>query len=304
VRRVAAAGRATIGLIAVGMAVAGYAVAVPDDKRPAERASAAGFDADRFDADRAYALVRKQVGYGQRPAGSPQLQRLARVLRERLPRGSFEPLPDEPGLRNIVATLPGRRPGLVIGAHYDTLVEPKGFVGANNGAAGTAVVVEAARALARVKRPRGSREIRFVLFDGEEPPEGLPEEQPDFYSSGLRGSRAYVGAHPGRTGLMVLLDYVGNKGLRLPREGSSTPWLWKRLRSAARSVGAARFFPPETQGIWTDDHTPFLRAGVPAVDLIDPNYPGHSLEDGMDKISRRSLDAVGETVVQLALRLR
>jgi glutaminyl-peptide cyclotransferase len=278
-----------------------------------------GLEVDRFDSDRAWRLVRRQVAAGQRPAGSPQLRRLATELRPLLPDGRFEPVSAQPGLRNIVGTLPGRRPGIVVGAHYDTLVKPKGFVGANNGAAGTAVVIEAARALAEGERKEGAgaegtgaegdagggaREVRFVLFDGEEPAAGLPEESADFYHSGLRGSRAYVAAHPGRTGAMVLLDYVGNKGLRLPREGSSNLALWAQLRSAARSVGARRFFPPYSGETIVDDHTPFLRAGVPAVDMIDWSYPGHDLSDGIDKLSRQSLDAVGETVVELVLRLR
>jgi glutaminyl-peptide cyclotransferase len=259
---------------------------------------------DRFDSDRAWRLVRQQLAYGQRPAGSPQLRRLALRLRPLLPSGRFEPLPGEQGLRNVVGTLPGRRPGIVVAAHYDTLVKPKGFVGANNGAAGTAVVIEAARALAAAKRQRGAREVRFVLVDGEEPAAGLPEESADFYHSGLRGSRAYVAEHPGRTAAMLLLDYVGNKGLRLPREGSSTLSLWARLRAAARRVGAERVFPPEVGETIIDDHTPFLRARVPAVDLIDWTYPGHDLRDSLDRLSRGSLDAVGETVVELVLRLR
>jgi hypothetical protein len=163
------------------------------------------------------------------------------------------------------------------------------------------VVVEAAGALGRLRRRPGAREIRFVLFDGEEPPAGLPEESTDFYSEGLRGSRAYVARHRGRTAAMVLLDYVGNRGLQLPREASSTPGLWARMRTAARRVGAARFFPNETGTAIVDDHTPFLRAGVAAVDLIDWSYPGHELSDGLHKLSRRSLDAVGETVVDLVL---
>ena len=107
---------------------------------------------NRFDSDAAWRLVKEQVEVGQRPAGSPQLRRLAARLRRMLPEGRFEPVPGEPGVRNVVGTLPGTKPGIVIGAHYDTLVKPKGFVGANNGAAGTAVVVEVARALARARR--------------------------------------------------------------------------------------------------------------------------------------------------------
>src|SRR5215210_2588405 len=230
---------------------------------------------DRFDAERAWRLVELQLAFRQRPAGSPQLRRLARTLRRLLPDGRFEPLAGQPGLRNVVGTVPGRRPGIVIGAHYDTLAEPRGFVGANNGAAGSAVVIEAARAMSRIPRTPGGREVRFVLFDGEEPAAGLPEESADFYSDGLRGSRAYVARHPGRTAAMVLLDYVGNRGLQLPLEGTSTPALWARVRAAAHRAGAARFFPAERGAAVVDDHTPFLRARVPAVDLIDWSYPGH-----------------------------
>jgi peptidase M28-like protein len=271
----------------------------PATATPTAAASAgatASTPVDRFDAPAAFALIRRQVSYGQRPAGSPQLRRLARELRRRMPRGRFEDIPGEPKLRNIVSVVPGSRPALVVGAHYDTLVKPEGFVGANNGAAGSAIVVQLAREVARARRPAGAPEIRFVLFDGEEPAEGLPEEQADFYSSGLRGSRAYAKRHGTKIGAMVLLDYVANKGLRLPREASSTPALWAQIRRAARAAGAIRQFPTGDGPGIIDDHTPFLRAGIPAVDLIDWNYPGHSLEDGMDKLSVRSTDAVGETI--------
>ncbi|HEU4944399.1 MAG TPA: M28 family metallopeptidase [Solirubrobacterales bacterium] len=260
--------------------------------------------AERFDAKAAYALVEEQVGYGQRPAGSPQLRRLAVELRRSMPNAQFEAIPGEPRLRNVVGTLPGREPGIVVGAHYDTLVKPRGFVGANNGAAGTAVVIEAAQALRRAPVDGEARKVSFVLFDGEEPPAGLPEESADFYNEGLRGSRAYVKAHPGETNAMILLDYVGSRGLRLPREANSTEELWSRLLTAAEAVGAQRFFSSETGPAIVDDHVPFLRSGVPAIDLIDWSYPGHSLADGLDKISRQSLDAVGETVVQLVEELR
>ena len=69
-------------------------------------------------------------------------------------------------------------------------------MGANNGAAGSAIVIELSRALARLHRPEDAREVRFVLFDGEEPPAGLPEDDPNFTKDGLRGSRAYVKRYP------------------------------------------------------------------------------------------------------------
>ncbi len=277
---------ATLPLVACGEDEGGSAAA----STPAARTNGA------FNEARAWRLIKLQLGYGQRPAGSPQLRRLAVRLRERMPDGRFERIPGEPRLRNIVATVPGKLPALVVGAHYDTLVKPKGFVGANNGAAGSALVVELAREMAKIERPPGSHQVRFVLFDGEEPATGLPEEQDDFYSSGLRGSRAYVERHGERVGAMILLDYVAGKGMTLPREGSSTPELWDQIRAAAERAGVGRFFPDLTGPTITDDHTPFLRAGIPAVDLIDWSYPGHSLSDRLPALSIESADATGETI--------
>jgi glutaminyl-peptide cyclotransferase len=286
--------RPAIGALCVCAAAGCGGAATADPARPP----------DRFDAGRAWALVKKQVAHGQRPAGSPQLRRLAAELRPLLPHGRFERIPGEPRLRNVVGTLPGRRPGIVVGAHYDTLADPPGFVGANNGAAGTAIVIQVARALSHMKRPPDAREVRFVLFDGEEPPRGLPEDSADFYDSGLRGSRAYVAAHPRRTRQMLLLDYVANKGLRLPRESTSTRRLWARVRAAAGDVGAGRVVPRGDGVRVVDDHTPFLRSGVSAVDMIDWRYPGHDVSDTVDKLSRRAMDAVGETTVLTVQRLR
>jgi glutaminyl-peptide cyclotransferase len=254
---------------------------------------------DRFDAPHAFALIRRQLRYGQRPAGSRALRRLAEVLRRQLPRGRFEAVPGHPQLRNVVGTLPGTRPAIVVGAHYDTEYHPKGFVGANDGAAGTAAVVELARAL----RGGSGREVRFVLFDGEEEGPGCPNAA--FLRCALRGSRAYVAAHRREIGQMVLLDYIANKGVRLPREGSSSAALWARLRAAAGRAGVATVFPPRDQTTIYDDHTPFLRAGIAAIDLIDFAYrDADTVGDTIDKLSVESLDAVGEAVFALVSELR
>jgi glutaminyl-peptide cyclotransferase len=255
----------------------------------------------RFDAERAMALVRLQVAVGQRPAGSPRLRALAERLRPMLPGGRFENVPGHPGLRNIVGVLPGRRPAIVLGAHYDSEFHPPGFVGANDSAAGTAAVIEVARDLQGEARSADAREIRFVLFDGEEEPPGST----DFLTDALRGSKAYAKAHRGSVGQMVLLDYIANQGLRLPREGSSNPALWRRVRAAADRAGVAAVFPPTTQTTILDDHTPFLQAGVPSVDLIDFSYRyADTVRDTVDKLSLRSLDATGETTVELMRALR
>jgi len=268
--------------------------------KPVATATAAAAP-NRFDANAAWDLTQLQVDAGQRPAGSPQLRKLAAKLKARMPHGHYESIPGQPGLRNIVGRLPGKRPGIVVGAHYDTLVKPAGFVGANNGASGSAIVIEIARAMAKMKR---TREVTFVLFDGEEPPSGLPEDDPHFSTSGLRGSRAYVKKYPDRTSQMILLDYVAGKGLQLPREGTSDEGLWNQLRTAARAVGKQKYFPDDVGTAIIDDHSPFLASGVPAIDLIDWSYPGHTLQDGMNMLSKASMDAVGESVLELVRRLQ
>lgn len=262
---------------------------------------------DRFDAPRAFALLRAQVvEYGWRPAGSPALRRLAVRLRELLPRGRFEAVPGHPGLRNVVGSVPGRAPAVVVAAHYDVEARPRGFVGANDGAAGTAAVLELARAMRAQRGRAGSgpaREVRFVLFDGEEEPVGCPDGE--FYECALRGSKAYAERHAEQVHALVLLDYIAEKGTRIPQEGTSDPELWAQLRAAARRVGTEAVFPDLVGPGVIDDHTPFLRRDVPAIDLIDFDYPVRDTpQDDMDAVSERSLDAVGETVLELLTRLR
>ena len=250
------------------------------------------------------ALVRRQVDVGPRPAGSQQLRRLADELRPMLPDGTFEPSPatgPQQGLRNIVGVLPGRAPAILIGAHYDTQYRPKGFVGANDSAAGTAALIEIARDL-RADLPADHREIRFVLFDGEEAPPGCRDR--DFQYCALRGSRAYAAAHPGQVGDMILLDYIANRGAHIPRETNSDRALWEQLRKAAGEAGAADVFPDTTQTPIIDDHIPFLQQHVPSIDLIDWSYPyKNGTQDTLDKLDPAVLGKVGETVDQLVLDL-
>jgi glutaminyl-peptide cyclotransferase len=251
---------------------------------------------DRFDAARAMATVRLQLAAGQRPAGSAALRAVAEQLRRRLPQGRFEDLADHPGLRNVVGEVPGTAPAIVLGAHYDTEYHPKGFVGANDAAAAVATVIEVARDLRHAHRPAGAPAIRFVLFDGEE--EAAPTD--DFYRDALRGSKAYVAAHAAEVRAMVLLDYIGNRRVRLPREAGSDVGVWRAIRAAAARVGVEAVFPAVAgQGV-IDDHVPFRRAGIPAVDLIDWDYRDKdTIRDTYDKLSPAAVDAVGETIVQL-----
>ncbi|MBN1530733.1 MAG: Zn-dependent exopeptidase M28 [Thermoleophilaceae bacterium] len=279
--------RLAIPLLALALAGCGGAQGPADE--PAE-------PADRFDSAAAWKLLREQVDMGPRPAGSETSRRLAERLRGLLPGGRFQAVPG--GLRNVIGRVPGRGDGFVVlGAHYDTKDEP-GFVGANDGASGTAVAVQ----LAREIRPRTLRRtVVFALFDGEESPRGTPDSQ--FAERGLRGSRV---AAPGLSDAraMILLDFVGDRDLSIPREGLSDAGLWRRLRDAASAAGAVEAFPPGVAGGVQDDHLPFLEEGVPSIDLIDFTFPcWHRRCDDLSAVSERSLDQTGETVIRLLASL-
>jgi hypothetical protein len=250
--------------------------------------------ADRFDGAAGWKLLREQVEMGPRPAGSTASRKLARRLRKLVPRGRFEAVPG--GLRNVVGTIPGREPGyVVLGAHYDTKDIP-GFVGANDGAGSTALAVQVARQL---ERPRHT--VKVILFDGEESPRGTPDRL--FAKRGLRGSKVAAVRYRDAQA-MVLADFVADKDLSIPREGYSSPELWSKLRAAARATGVGRYFPRATSGPVEDDHLPFLEQGVPAIDLIDFDFPcWHRRCDNLSAVSERSLDASGEAVLRLVASL-
>lgn len=289
--------------MAIVLAAAAVAVAVglgsDDEPARAPAATSGALRVDRFDADRAFADLRRQVEMGPRPAGSAASRRLARWLRARVPNGRYQKVPG--GLRNVVGSIRGRGDPIVVAAHYDTKDLP-GFVGANDGAGGTAAVLETARALRRADRPATAPPIRFVFFDGEE----SPDDRLDFYRSGVRGSKFYARRHAAGTRALILLDFVAERGrMRIPRESSSNPELWLELRRAAGKVGAGATFPDDTTGSVLDDHTPFIRRGVPAIDLIDFTFPCfHRRCDDKSAVSARSLDRTGEAVVQLLLDLQ
>ena len=198
-----------------------------------------------------------------------------------------------------MATVPGKQPHriVVVGAHYDTKDAP-GFLGANDGAGGTAAVVQLARQL----RPHTiGPTVEFVLFDGEESPRGVPDSQ--FVARGLRGSKvaAREFAH---AEAMILLDFVADKDLSLPREGTSDTKLWSKLRTAAQKAGVGAYFPAATGVSIEDDHTPFQSVGVPSIDLIDWDFPCyHRTCDNLSAVSEKSLDASGEAVAGLLATL-
>lgn len=281
------------GLAALLAATAAAALAAVVGASGAQEAKVPVPTSHRFDTARAYALTRLILTYGPRPAGSPAERRLAARLVRLLPHGRFEPVPG--GLRNIVGTLPGREPAIVLAAHYDSTPVP-GYLGANNSAAGVAAVIETARTLARERRRSGEAAVRFLLTDGEEAPKGFSS----FIAQGDRGSKAYVAAHRASTRELVLLDFIALRNELLAREQGSDPQLWSRLRAAARTVGVGSMFPTGTRPEVLDDHTPFVAAGIPGIDLIDFDYGcWQQLCDNLSQVSRPALAAVGETVLAL-----
>jgi hypothetical protein len=259
---------------------------------------------DRFDAERAFRDLRAQVALGPRVSGSAASRDEVELIERRLRGAGVSVVRVQRPLRNVVARIPGRERGtVVVGAHHDTEDVP-GFVGANDGASGVAVLLELARALpSRLDGPA----VDLVFFDAEEPRGERP-----FDLDGARGSRQFVryagqgGAHGSppldEIRAMVLFDMVGDCDLAVPREGNSDDALYRRFADAARDLtGDGRPFVGTAPPV-VDDHSPFLAAGVPSVDLIDFAFgpgpvPGdwwHTPQDDLRHVCASSLDAVGE----------
>jgi Zn-dependent M28 family amino/carboxypeptidase len=260
-----------------------------------------------FDADRAFADLTAQVDLGPRPSGSDANAAVVKLLAGKLKEAGVEDVRVQSPVRNVVGVIPGSEPGyVVVGAHHDTVDVP-GFVGANDGASGVAVVLELARDL---PNPLPGPSVAIALFDGEE-----ARGDRDFAVDGKRGSTQYVdlaakaaqGSPPlDQIKAMVLFDMVGDCDLGIPLEPSSDFDLYGRFAHADPDVFSGRTFPID------DDHTPFLERGIPAVDLIDFDYgpgrtPGaywHTTGDTVDHVCPASLDSVGEAALSVIPQIR
>jgi glutaminyl-peptide cyclotransferase len=216
-------------------------------------------------------------------------------------------LKNEVKLLNVVARFrPEISQRVVLGAHWDTrpwsdrdpvparrsLPVP----GANDGASGVAVLLELARHLGHRNPP--SVGVDIVLFDGEDL--GTPEDPNGWF----RGSHRYVEQisdekHPL---FAIVVDMVGKKDLALHWEGHSraqasnvVDLVWEE----GRALGV-RSFRSDVKHTVFDDHIPFLNAGIPAVVLIDFDYPEwHTTRDTPDKCSPESLEGVGRVLLSL-----
>ncbi|HYE64304.1 MAG TPA: M28 family metallopeptidase [Pyrinomonadaceae bacterium] len=268
-----------------------------------------------FDGERALEHVRKQVEMGPRPAGSAELAKTRDYIVSELKSYGLSVNSDafrastpigERQMVNVTAELPGESNDVIIlASHYDTkLFKEFRFVGANDAGSSTGALLELARVLAtRGQKPRFT--YWFVFFDGEEAfCEGWEDCGKPNAPDNTYGSRRYAAQLKEKNELrrvraMILLDMVGYKDLRLGRDEMSTQWLLDVVWQTARELGYGEQFVSEVENVGGDDHEPFLRAGVDALDIIQlDTYPyWHTAEDTLDKISPRSLKIVGEVVL-------
>lgn len=269
---------------------------------PAPAADRSGRSPLVFDGQAALRHVERLVQLGPRPAGSPAAARAREYIVAELKRAgirarveSFEAMTPHGRLRmaNIVAVLPGRRPEVIlIGGHYDTKWFGEfRFVGANDGGSSTGLLLELARQLGRAPR---EWTYWIVFFDGEEAREAWTARDSLYGSRRLAEDLERAGRLPRA---VIVADMIGDRDLNLRREALSTRWLTDIVWERAERLGYGYHFGPETLAV-EDDHLPFLQAGVPATLLIDFDYPPwHTPDDTLDKVSARSLQVVGEVIL-------
>jgi hypothetical protein len=284
--------------------------------------SSPGKSASEFDGDRAFEHVRKQVEFGPRPPGSPELEKTRGYMIEQLKSYGLNIILDEfqattpigeRRMVNVTAELPGESSDVIIlASHYDSkYVKEFKFVGANDGGSSTGTVMEMARVLAAQKqKPKFT--YWFVFFDGEEavcfdwdecsnpnpanPKEPLPDN--------TYGSRRYVAKlieknEVKRVRAIILLDIMGYKDLQMGRADLCTRWLSDVVWQTGKQLGHSQQFVDRNESVGDDDHAPFLKAGIDALDIIQlSSYPyWHTKDDTLDKVSAKSLKIVGDTVL-------
>jgi Zn-dependent M28 family amino/carboxypeptidase len=272
-------------------------------------------DSVAFNGERALEHVKKQMEFGPRPPGSPQLAKTREyIVNELRSYGLNVTTHDFPAstpegekqMVNIVGEVPGEsKDVLIISSHYDSkLFKDMLFLGANDPGSSVGTLLEIGRVLG-ANKGKNKLTYRLVFFDGEEAfcrewdQCGKPEAPDNTY-----GSRRYVSQlkEKNEMGLvrgMILLDLMGYKNLKLGRDTMSTRWLQDVIWQTARELGYGEIFNDEPEGVGGDDHEPFLRAGIDSVDIIQLNsYPHwHTAEDTLDKVSAKSMKIVGDVVI-------
>ena len=253
-----------------------------------------------FNGNRAYTDVQTQVSFGPRIPGSDGHAQIQAWMRDELVEAGWQVEVQESEalghpIQNVVAKRGDESPQVILGAHYDTRMfadndpDPANHKlpvpGANDGASGVAVLLELARVL-----PKDTVPIWLVFFDAED------NGQIDTWDW-ILGSTEFVKNNPVQPQAVVIVDMIGDADLNIYKEKNSNVELTDKIWTIALSLEYDTVFIPEYKYSMIDDHTPFLRAGIPAIDIIDFDYPyWHTLQDTPDKVSAASLQAVGETL--------
>lgn len=278
---------------------------------PAPTDSAAPPD---FNASRAMQYLKEITAFGPRPIGSENHKKVANYILSHLKNDNVEEDTFEINtsegrfpVRNILAKFPGTRDGvIVIASHYDTNwpLRNTPYVGANDGASSSALLLELANQLR--SKPRDGYSV-WLLWDDAEESMRLPWYDPEsLYGVRHLAQKWQDDGTLKKIKAFILLDMVGDADLNIDRDTNSTPWLLDLVYEAATRVGyQSHFFA--RQGPIEDDHMPFVQRGVPSVDLIDLEYGynnvfWHTPQDTTDKLSPKSLAIVG-TVTLEAVRM-
>jgi hypothetical protein len=264
-----------------------------------------------FDGAKAYDHVARLVGFGPHPSGSGAMQSVQAYIRSQL-QGFGCPVEEDDfhadtpmgtlPMKNIVAKVPGTGQRIVLLlTHYDTK-RVANFVGAEDGGSSTGLMLEIARLLCGGKKQPNAVWIAFL--DGEETQAQFEwSDEDSLYGSRELAARLAVSGDLKRIRAAILADMIGQKNLHIPRESNSTKWLADLVFKTAARLGYQDVFLERDAEAITDDHLPFLRRGVPALDLIDLNdYQNlgywHTPADTLDKISPRSLAIVGHVALE------
>lgn len=203
-------------------------------------------------------------------------------------------------IKNIVAWRGAGEPWIIIGAHYDSRIYADQdaveenrvlpVLGANDGASGVAVLLELARVLPKDINKR----IMLVFFDAEDNGSITGWDW-------ILGSSAFaenLGSDPDLyPDAVIILDMIGDSNLNIYKEYNSDTKLIREIWHQAENLGYTDYFIPEYKYHIYDDHVPFLELGIPAIDIIDFDYPyWHTTNDTLDKVSAESLQIVGDTI--------